>query len=140
MTLQLEVGDTEQARSFYGAVFNHEPEYEPHDDFLEWRVTPKGETWVQVVGVSGEVRPQLNRVRFTVTDIASVHALVVDTGAHVSPISELPGVVRFFDFTDPWGNHLGYYQDLAPSGEQPVIGGIVHDESLFKTEDLSQLG
>jgi hypothetical protein len=35
---------------------------------------------------------------------------------------------------DPWGNALGFYQDLAPSGQQPVVGGSVHDQELFVTE------
>jgi hypothetical protein len=41
-------------------------------------------------------------------------------------------VVAFLDATDPWGNRLGYYQDLVPSGEQTIYpGSSVTDESLF---------
>lgn len=43
-----------------------------------------------------------------------------------------PGVVAFLDFTDPWGNRLGYCQDLAPSDQQPEYPGTsVTDASQF---------
>jgi len=131
MTLQLQVGDVDRARGFYGDLFGAPPGFEPHEDFLEWRVGGRGETWVQVVGVPGAVRPMLNRVRFRVTDLAAARAAVLATGTEASAIAVLPGVVRWFDFADPWGNQLGHYEDLAPSGEQPGPGGSVHDESQF---------
>src|SRR3954463_14062697 len=36
MTLQVQVGDLDRAREFYGALLGAGPEFEPHDDFLEW--------------------------------------------------------------------------------------------------------
>lgn len=134
MTLQIEVGDTDRARHFYGALFGREPQYEPHDNFLEWKVA-NSEAWVQAVCVRGLVRPLQNRVRFRVTDVPAVHAELTSALVTVSTISVLAGVVRFFDFADPWGNELGYYEDLAPSGEQPSVGGSVHDKSLFTEDD-----
>ncbi|GAB3521718.1 hypothetical protein GCM10027402_12260 [Arthrobacter monumenti] len=52
----------------------------------------------------------------------------------VSWMTALPGAVAFLDFADPWGNKLGYYEHISPSGELPVVGGSVHDESLFITQ------
>jgi predicted enzyme related to lactoylglutathione lyase len=89
---------------------------------------------VQVVGVTGEVRPLTCRVRFGVADIRAERERAVGLGIAVSPVTSLPGVVAFVDFGDPWGNTLGFYQDLAPSGQQPVIGGSAHDQDLFVTE------
>lgn len=131
ITIQLHVDDIDRARRFYGAIFGGEPHYQPHDDFLEWRVGD-GETWLQVVGSRGDQRPLPNRVRFRVEDIQAAHAAVLAAAIEASAVRTLPGVVRFFDFSDPWGNRLGYYQDLAPSGQQPVIGGSAHDEALFE--------
>lgn len=134
MTLQVQVGDLERAREFYTAVLGSLPEFEPHRDFLEWRVIPAGETWLQAVGVNSPVRPLANRVRFGVADVRAERARLLAQGIDVSPVTALPGVVAFVDFADPWGNALGLYQDLAPSGQQPVVGGSVHDADQFVTE------
>jgi predicted enzyme related to lactoylglutathione lyase len=133
MTLQVQVDDLEAARRFFGLVLGGAPEFEPHDDFLEWRVGT-GETWVQVVGVPAPVRPLLNRVRFGVADLAAARAAVEAAGTSVSAVTTLPGVVRWVDFADPWGNQLGFYEDLAPTGTQPGPGGSVHDPDQFETE------
>lgn len=134
MTLQLQVNDLSQARDFYTALLGSAPEFEPHEDFLEWRVVPGGETWLQAVGVRGEVRPLTCRVRFGVGDVRAARERLAGRGVEVSPVTSLPGVVAFVDFADPWGNTLGFYQDLAPSGQQPVVGGSVHDRDLFISE------
>jgi catechol 2,3-dioxygenase-like lactoylglutathione lyase family enzyme len=134
MTLQVQVGDLVRAREFYTAVLGSEPEFEPHQDFLEWRVVPGGETWLQAVGVIAPVRPLANRVRFGVRDVRAERDRLLAWGIDVSPVTALPGVVAFVDFADPWGNTLGFYQDLAPSGQQPVVGGSVHDADQFVTE------
>lgn len=134
MTLQVQVGVLSRAREFYTALLGSAPEFEPHEDFLEWRVVPGGETWLQAVGVTGPVRPLNNRVRFGVADVRAERERLLASGVDVSPVTSLPGVVAFVDFADPWGNTLGFYQDIAPSGQQPVAGGSVHDTGQFVTE------
>ena len=134
MTLQVQVGDLARAREFYTALLGSSPEFEPHQDFLEWRVIPGGETWLQAVGVTTLVRPLTNRVRFGVADIRAERGRLVGLGIDVSQVTALPRVVAFVDFADPWGNALGFYQDLAASGQQPMTGGSVHDEDHFVTE------
>jgi catechol 2,3-dioxygenase-like lactoylglutathione lyase family enzyme len=134
LTLQVQVGDLGRAREFYTALLGSSPEFEPHQDFLEWRVVPGGETWLQVVGVTAPVRPLANRVRFGVADVRAERGRLMGRGIDVSTVTSLPGVVAFVDFADPWGNALGFYQDLAPSGQQPVPGGSVHDPDQFVTE------
>ena len=133
MTLQVQVDDHTRAREFYGAVLGAGPEFEPHDDFLEWRVGD-GETWLQVVGVRGPVRPLANRVRFRVDDLVAASAAVEALGTPVSRVTRLGSVVRWVDFADPWANQLGFYEDLAPTGQEAGPGGSVHDESLFSRE------
>lgn len=134
MTLQVQVDDLARAREFYTALLGSAPEFEPHEDFLEWRVVPGGETWLQAVGVTAPVRPLASRVRFGVADVRAERERLLALGIEVSPVTSLPGVVAFVDFADPWGNTLGCYQDLAPSGRQPVAGGSVHDARLFVSE------
>lgn len=72
--------------------------------------------------------------RFGVGDVRAARERLAGRGVEVSPVTSLPGVVAFVDFADPWGNTLGFYQDLAPSGQQPVVGGSVHDRDLFISE------
>jgi catechol 2,3-dioxygenase-like lactoylglutathione lyase family enzyme len=134
MTLQLQVSDLSKAREFYTAVLGSAPEYEPHVDFLEWRVVAGGETWIQAVGVTAPTRPLTTRLRFGVADVRAERERLAALGVGVSPVKSLPGVVAFIDFADPWGNRLGCYQDLVPSGQQPVVGGSVHDAGQYVTE------
>jgi hypothetical protein len=48
-----------------------------------------------------------------VSDIDADRAGLVRAGIEVSEIEELPGVVRWCDFSDLWGNRLGPFTDLA---------------------------
>jgi len=119
------------ARQFYARLFGREPDFEPHDDFLEWAPIAGQECMFQVAGRTPA--PALeNRVRFRVQDLAAAVAFLDRCGiAHSGP-SRLPDVVAFVDFADPWGNQLGYYQDLLPTGQQKTYPGTsVSDESQF---------
>lgn len=89
------------------------------------------ECWVQVAA-HPDPTPLTNRIRFRVLDLrAAIAYLDARSITHSEP-SQLPGVVAFVDFTDPWHNRLGYYQDLVPSGRQPeYIGTSVNDASQF---------
>ena len=132
-TLQVYVptGETTEARSFYSWLFGREPEFEPHDDFFEWSPVAGQECWFQVSGKK-DAKPILNRVRFRVLDIGDALAFLDSSGTVRSEPSQLPGVVAFVDFADPWGNQLGYYQDLVPSGQQQEHRGTaVNDEAQF---------
>lgn len=134
MTLQVPVGDIVEGRRFYAALFGRQPDFEPHDDFLEWRVLPGVELWWQVVAMPGAFTPLRTRVRLLVDEIDSaVRRATVDLGIRPSAVTTLPGVVHFVDFDDPWSNRLGFYQDIVPSDEQPAPGGSAHDEHLFDT-------
>ncbi|BCJ48457.1 hypothetical protein GCM10010168_76170 [Actinoplanes ianthinogenes] len=136
MTLQIPVGDIGTGRRFYATLFGRDPDFAPHDDFLEWRVLPGAELWWQVVAMPGAFRPLTTRVRLRVDDVhAAVRRAESELGVSVAPVTTLPGVVRFTDFDDPWGNHLGFYEDIVPSDEQPEPGGSAHDDRLFETDD-----
>ena len=132
-TLQVYVptDDTAAARSFYSSLFGREPEFEPHDDFFEWSPIAGQECWFQVSG-KDQAAPLLNSVRFRVLDLSEALSFLDSSRIARSEPSQLPGVVAFVDFTDPWGNRLGYYQDLLPSGQQTEYpGSSVSDSSQF---------
>lgn len=135
MTLRLPVGDIGAGRRFYATLFARQPDFAPHDDFLEWRVLPGVELWWQVVAVAGPLSPLTARVRLRVDDVrAAARRVESELGLVVSPVTTLPGVVSFIDFEDPWGNRLGCYQDIVPSDEQHGPGGSAHDERLFDVD------
>ena len=132
-TLQVYVptGETAEARTFYSSLFGREPEFEPHDDFFEWAPIAGQECWFQVSGKDG-APPLTNRVRFRVLDLGEAVSFLDSSEIEHSEPSQLPGVVAFVDFADPWGNRLGYYQDLVPSGQQQEYRGTsVNDEAQF---------
>ena len=64
----------------------------------------------------GPVRPLRNRVRFGVADLTAARAAVEAAGTQVSTVTSLHGLARWADFTDPWGNLLGFYEVLRPAG------------------------
>jgi hypothetical protein len=132
-TLQVYVptDDTAEARSFYSSLFGRAPEFEPHDDFFEWAPIPGQECWFQVSG-KDEATPMTNRVRFRVLDLSQALAFLDASGIERTEPSQLPDVVAFVDFDDLWGNRLGYYQDLVPSGQQREYRGTsVSDGAQF---------
>ena len=136
VTLQIHVGHPAAGRDFYTTLFGRGPDFSPHEDFFEWQVVEGAEVWWQIVVVPGQVRPMTNRSRLKVDDVRAVTAWA-RTSLKVEPsqVSTLPGVVSFVDFEDPWGNQLGFYEDLVPNGQNPPEpGGNVGDESLFVTD------
>lgn len=133
ITLQVYVPTEEArtARDYYSHFFGREPEFEPHDDFFEWAPITEQECWLQVAGRE-EVAKLNNRIRFRVADLTKAVKFLETTGIPHSEPSQLPGVVAFIDFSDPWGNKLGYYEDLVPSGQQQEYRGTsVNDGTQF---------
>jgi hypothetical protein len=111
MTVQLYVGERGAGRKFYTTLFGRDPDFAPEEDFLEWRIADGTEFWVQLV--AADVRPLPTRLRFRVEDLAAAISWSrTALGVEPSEPASLPGVVAYTDFTDPWGNRLGYYQDL----------------------------
>lgn len=134
MTIQVSVPAAEMsaAREYYTSLFRMPPVFEAHDDFIEWPPIAGQECWFQLVG-SPNFRPLLNRIRFRVDDLHASVAFLAGRDIDHSEPSYLPEVVGFLDFSDPWGNRLGYYQDLVPTGEQqPYPGTSVTDQTQFR--------
>lgn len=134
MTIQVAVpaADMQSGREYYTALFGRPPVFEAHDDFIEWPPIDGQECWLQLVG-SPNFQPLWNRIRLRVADLhAAVDFLAGQNIEHSQP-QYLPGVVGFLDFNDPWGNRLGYYQDLVPTEQQQSRpGSSVTDQSQFQ--------
>lgn len=112
LTIQLWVADGSAARSWYERLLGRAPDFRPFDDdtFCEWVIVP-GHWELHVVEKDQPV-PRQPPVRIGAADIEASRGHVLSLGIEADEIEELPGVVRWCNFTDPWGNRLGLYQDL----------------------------
>ena len=93
--IALEVGDLEEALSFYGRIFSFELRGRvPGMAFLDM-----GDQFV-ALGEGRSQEPDSHRhVGFVVDDLAAARRALEEAGAEI-----LPG--RGLDFRDPWGNHV----------------------------------
>ncbi len=123
LTIEFGVPDLRAGIDFYSKLFGRPPDFEPHSDFVEWEVFDNN-SWFQLA--EGEPRPAY-ALRLRVDDLDSeVKRVEREVGAHCSAITRIPGLVTFCNFSDPWGNTLGFYQRLF--AETPrVPGGSFHD-------------
>jgi predicted enzyme related to lactoylglutathione lyase len=111
-TLQLFVGDGVAARAWYERLFDRPPDFEADgDSFCEWVFHPG--SWEVHVVQHETPGLQRGRFRFGVEDVDAVRAALLAAGVDVSPVESLEGVVRYCNFSDPWDNRLGLYQDLS---------------------------
>lgn len=112
MTIALNAGDSMAVLDFYTLVFGRGPDTAPMDDFLEWQICPG--TWLQLS--TGHERPGANnaRVRFEVDELAGAVHRMQAAQVPMGEIVTVPGVVAFSNFSDHWGNALGFYQMLSP--------------------------
>lgn len=134
-TIQLWVGEDNgaAARSWYESLFGRAPDFRPSDDdsFCEWIVKPG--FWEIHVVAQQPAGSQLGRLRFATTDVVAARERVRALGVHVDDIEELPEVVRYCNFGDPWGNRLGLYQDLSRWPASPWMAALSAHVHLFNT-------
>jgi predicted enzyme related to lactoylglutathione lyase len=109
VTLVVGVPDMAEALRFYGRLFGRSPDFTLEEDFQEYEVIPG--MWYQL---TTRVAPgRSRRVRFGVTDITAERRQLLGDGVDVSEITGVAGVVGWCQFSDPFGNPLGLFQDLA---------------------------
>ena len=111
MTIALNAGDNGDVLDFYTRVFGRGPDTAPLDDFLEWQICPG--TWLQLS--TGHDRPGANnaRVRFEVGDIDEALGRMKEANVPIGEVVRVPDVVAFANFSDNWGNALGFYELLS---------------------------
>ena len=112
MTVQLHVADGAAARAWYERLLGRPPDFRPDadDTFVEWHFQPG--YWELHIVQSDQPGTQQGRLRLGVGNIEAARQSLA-AGLEVTEVEELPGVVRWCNFDDPWGNRLGLYQDLA---------------------------
>ena len=115
ITIQVRVTDFKEGRMWYETLLNKEPDYIPHDGFVEWEIIPG--CWLQVA--EGTPSKASGPLRLGVTNIiAERDRLVKEIGIENFEIFSREEVsVKWGSFTDPWGNQLGFFEYLDKKEE-----------------------
>ena len=109
VTVGIPVPDLSEATEWYRDLLGDRKEISPVPGVREFEVFSG--CWLQLFESE---RPEHSEgiFRIGVSDIERRHKQVVDLEAELSPIETVPGAVRYFNFRDPYGNRLGFYQVL----------------------------
>lgn len=110
VTIQVKVADFAEGSKWYENLFNRPPDFTPHEHFSEWQIVPN--CWLQVV--KGTPIVGSGPLRFGVADIESERfRIIAELGVEVSEIETNEQVpVSWCNFQDPYGNRLGFFQDI----------------------------
>ena len=123
MTVQIRVPSMKEGQRYYEILLNREPDFIPHDGFLEWELLPG--CWLQVAeGIPSEGS---GPIRLAVKDIEAerkrlMEALHIET-FEIESRDEVP--VKWATFTDPWGNRLGFFEYLNKEEEEERIKSML---------------
>lgn len=129
----LEVGDIEEALTFYGAIFR-----------FELRGRSEGMAFIDM----GDQFLALSEGRTQNPDSDRHFGLVVDDRSHVRTLAKAAGAElvegQFLDFLDPWGNRIEVveYRDLQFLKADRVLNalGVSPDKSDEARDELGRKG
>lgn len=116
MTIQVRVNDFQKGRHWYQTLLKRQPDFIPHEGFIEWEVTPG--CWLQVA--EGTPTAGSGPIRLGVKDIEEERKrLLKELQIEPFEIHSKEGVpVKWGTFEDPWGNLLGLYEYLDKNLEE----------------------
>ena len=107
-TLDLPVKNLAKAKEWYRQLFEYPPTTAPAPGVVELEL---GTVWLQLHETpvsSGD-----KALRLGIKELDKQHKRLRDAGLHVEDITLVPDVIRYFDFKDPDGNGLSFYQMMA---------------------------
>lgn len=117
-TIGLPVKDLDATIKWYQQLLGNLEEIEPAPGIKELQLNQT--TWLQFyesdTGFGGS-----NILRIETADIAATHAKVVASGASATDVEEVPGVVKYFDLTDPSQNQLSFTKCLNRGLQRCII-------------------
>ncbi|HET7628085.1 MAG TPA: VOC family protein [Bacillales bacterium] len=116
MTMQFRVKDYEEGVRWYEKLFRRPADFVPHEDFAEWEMLSG--CWLQVA--KGEPAEGSGPLRLGVDEIEGERKrLIAELGVEPSPVYSREGVpVKWCTFSDPWGNRIGFFQELSSGTNQ----------------------
>ena len=109
-TVGLPVTDMNSAVEWYRRLLGEVEEINPAPGVWEFQIVPSG--WLQLF--ESEINePNQSVVRFESHDIEASRMLASTLSTNVDQIETVPEAVRYFEFRDPFGNRLSFYELLA---------------------------
>ena len=119
MTIQLRVPIFERGLKWYQTLLQREPDFVPHAGIAEWELLTG--SWLQLA--EGEPTAGSGPLRLGVTDIKEERHRII-SALNIEPFElytrpEVP--VIWGTFSDPWGNHLGFFEHLDNAEKDRAI-------------------
>ncbi len=109
VTVGLPVTDLNRAIDWYRQLLGELEEMSPIEDVWEVRITPS--FWLQLFELETD-ESSSNIVRFETGDIELSHKLALSLDVDAGQIETVPEAVHYFEFRDPFGNLLSFYELL----------------------------
>ena len=109
VTIGLPVADLNSAVEWYRRLLGEVEEVEPAPGVWEFQIIPP--VWLQLF----ENEPQGSNpavLRLESENIEASRMLAVSLGTDVGEIETVPEIIRYFEFHDPFGNQLSFYEML----------------------------
>ncbi|MDX2141693.1 MAG: hypothetical protein SF123_26635 [Chloroflexota bacterium] len=110
ITIGIAVKDINLAANWYKALLGDVETMEPAPGTIELQLSEN--TWLQLDD-TGDLKVGGSIIRLETQDIDAIHTKVKALKSDVGDIVTVEGVVRYFDFEDPAGNRLSYYQVMS---------------------------
>ena len=107
VTIGIAVKDVKEAARWYKTLLGNVETMEPAPGTIELQLTEN--IWLQLDD-TGYLEVGGSIIRLETKDIDAMHIIVKNLMPDVSDIELVEGVIRYFDFKDPAGNRLSYYQ------------------------------
>ena len=107
ITIGIAVKDVKEAARWYKTLLGDVETMEPAPGTIELQLTEN--TWLQLDD-TGYLEVGGSIIRLETKDIDAMHKIVKNLMPDVGDIELVEGVIRYFDFKDPAGNRLSYYQ------------------------------
>jgi lactoylglutathione lyase len=109
VTIGIGVKDVKEATQWYKTLLGDVETIEPAPGTVELQLTEN--TWLQLDDTGYfELGGGSSIVRLQTNNIDAEHQVVKKLAADTGDIEVVEGVVKYFDFKDPEGNRLSYYQ------------------------------
>src|SRR6476660_2594792 len=109
-TVGLPVTELKRAVEWYRQLLGEVEEVNPAPGVWEFQIVPSG--WLQLF--ESEISdPNQSVMRFESDDIEASRMLASSLSINVGQIETVPEAVRYFEFGDPFGNRLSFYELLV---------------------------
>lgn len=109
VTVGMPVSDLEKSIEWYRNLLGDLESFSPSEGIWEICVTPS--FTLQLFELEAK-ESSMKNIGFESTNIEESHKLVTTLGVAVAEIETVPDTVKYFEFSDPFGNLLSFYQVL----------------------------